>query len=245
MTCVETKPATVWSAVEGTVRRASKVGVGNAAGNDGGRGAGAVTLRSDVVEDAVVTEAGLVEQVGENTWVSPRAMLRAWLMMFSLLPKALDFGEAGCAAGDKRESLVVAETAEEIVLVGQIMVEADIEFGFVKAAYRLVDVVVAGVGVAGVDKVRGVNIHHGLPDGVDQVGWNLVAGGALGLASIDIGRQGIPGAVALEVDIGIALRVCGRADHVRIGDLRDREEDCRTGRRRNRRCAWPAKEPGR
>src|ERR1035437_894328 len=44
--------------------RASQVGVGNAAGNEVGRGAGSIALRSDVVEDAVVTEGGLVHHCG-------------------------------------------------------------------------------------------------------------------------------------------------------------------------------------
>jgi hypothetical protein len=42
-------------------------------------------------------------------------MLRAWLMRFSLLPKALASASPGGAAGEQREGLVVAESAEEIV----------------------------------------------------------------------------------------------------------------------------------
>src|SRR5271156_1107037 len=43
---------------------ASQVSVGNAAGHDGGGGAGPRALRTDVVEDAVVAKTGLVDQDG-------------------------------------------------------------------------------------------------------------------------------------------------------------------------------------
>ena len=52
-----------------------------------------------------------------------------------------------------------------------------------------------------------------------MAGWNLVAGCALDLQSMAIGGHRIPQAVALEIDIGIDLRACRRADHVGVGNL--------------------------
>jgi hypothetical protein len=97
------------------------------------------------------------------------------------------FGKSGRAAGHKGERLVVAETAEEIVLGGERVVQAGVEFGFVQSAHGFVDVVVAGTGAAGVGVRRGIDVHHGLANVVDQAGGNLVTGSTLGLASIGLG----------------------------------------------------------
>ena len=100
--------------------------------------------------------------------------------------EGVGFGKSRRAAWHIGERLVIAEAAEQIVLVGERVVQAGIEFGFVQSAHGLVDVVVAGTGVVGVR--RGVDVHHRLSNVVDQAGGNLVTGSALGLASIGIGR---------------------------------------------------------
>ena len=150
---------TVWS-----------TGVGGTAGSspdrrsefqqDGGGCAGEVTRRSDVVEDAVVADGGLIERVGREHVVPAEADVACVVDEVLIAAEGVGFGKSGRAAGHKGEGLVVAETAEEIVLAGERVVQPDIEFGIVQAADRLVDVVVAGIGAAGVDKIRGVNVYH-------------------------------------------------------------------------------------
>ena len=176
---------TIWSSgVRGTAGRAAQIGARN---SQDGRFAGVVTQRGDVVEDAVVAEGGLVERAGREHVVPANADVASVIDQILIAAEGVCFGKSRRTTGDKRARLVVAETAEEIVLAGERVVQADIELGFVQSAHRLVDVVVAGGGVAGVDKIRGVNVQHRLADVVDQAGRNLVAVGSLGLASISIG----------------------------------------------------------
>ena len=101
--------------------------------------------------------------------------------------EGIGFGKSWRAARHMGERLFVAEPAEEIVVFRKLVVQPAIELGFIQFTHRLIDIVVARAGVVGVR--RGVNVHHGLTDTVDQAGWNLVAGSALRLASIGIGLK--------------------------------------------------------
>ena len=96
------QPLTVRAAgSRGTGGRAAQIGVGN---SQLGRLASEIAQRGDVVEDAVVAHGGLVERLGENTWLQPTPMLRPWLMRFSLLPKALDSASPGAPPGTKENA---------------------------------------------------------------------------------------------------------------------------------------------
>src|SRR5208337_2546986 len=103
------------------------------------------------------------------------------------------------------------------IRVGEVMVHADIEFGFIQLANRNIGKVVAGV-----TRYVGlwIQLHHGLANWINQAGGDLVTRGYLWLESICRSGQRVAAWIALEIDIGINAGIRGRSDHVRICDYR-------------------------
>ena len=175
-------------------------------------------MRGDVVKDAVVTKTGLVDHGGREDVGFTEGQVARMVADVLVAAEGIGFGKSRRAARHMGERLVVAEAAEEIVLLGKGLIETSVELGVKKTAHRLTDVVVAAIGVAGVGVRQGINLQHRLANAVKQPGWNLIAGDSLGLTSIGIGWDRIPRAIALEIDIGIGSWACGCANHVGVYD---------------------------
>ena len=124
----------------GTAGRAAEIGIGNA---EEGRSTGEVTLRVNIVEDAVVPEGGLVECRGREHVAPADADIACVVDEVLIAAEGIFFGKAGRAAGRKSERLVVAEAAKQVVRSRERLVQSNIELGFVQDANRLVDIVVA------------------------------------------------------------------------------------------------------
>ena len=124
-----------------------------------------VTLRVNVVEDAVVPEGGLVECISREHVAPAEADIASVIDKVFIAAEGIGFGEAGRAAGRKRKRLVIAEAAKQVVLGRERIVQSNIEFGFVQDADRLVHIVVAPAGGVGLR----INIEQSLASAVDQV----------------------------------------------------------------------------
>ena len=117
-------------------------------------------------------------------WVSDIAALRPWLLMFCVLEKAPCLRESRRAAGNERVRLVVTEAGKDGVFVGEGVVQANVELGFVEPPHGNVREVEPAAGVA--DVALGIEVDHVLTDVIDQTRRNHVAVGALGLPAVRI-----------------------------------------------------------
>src|SRR5208282_3192058 len=125
---------------------------------------------------------------------------------------------AGEAAWNVRDGVVVAKSAEEIVVGRQSVVHTDVKLRLIQAAHRFAYEVVSCGGIASV--WHGVEINQGPADAVDQTGRYFGTWRSLRLATIRSGWQGIATGIALEIDIWKDGGVCRSSEHVGIDNSR-------------------------
>src|ERR1700688_1112959 len=124
-----------WSA------RAAQVRAGNANAREVGGVASARALGSDVIEDAVIAEGELIDGGGRKD-VSFADGHVAGVVDDALIAAEgalLDLRANTAAARHIGDGLIIAKARKDIVGVGERVIQADIELGFIKAAYRHVD----------------------------------------------------------------------------------------------------------
>src|SRR6202166_67102 len=191
-----------WSA------RAAQVRAGNANAREVGGIASARALRSDVIEDAVIAEGELIDG-GRRKDVSFADGHVAGVVDDALIAAEgalLDLRANTAAARHIGGGLIIAKAREDIVGVGERVVQADIELGFIKAAHRLVDEVNSRQSIISIR--QGIKIHKSRTKGVNQSGWYFGAGnpGNLAAVGIDCGGQA-SASVALKGGRGSTARI--------------------------------------
>src|SRR4029077_8086793 len=175
-------------------------------------------LGSDVVENPVVTKAGLVHRGGGKHVSLPDGYLARVIENSLVAAERVRFGKRASPAAARHigNRLVVAKTSERVVGAREVVVQTNVELGFVELAHGLANEVESRSQVIGV--WRGVVIHQGLPDVVNQAGWNFVTGSSVWLESVGVCGQRVPCRIAMEIDIGKDGWVCRGPDHVWIDD---------------------------
>ena len=86
---------------------------------------------SDVVEDAVVPKAELVNRDGRKDVGLADGDIACVIDDALIAAERALLRESGSATGDERSGLIVAEAGEQAIRVGEILVHADIEFCFI------------------------------------------------------------------------------------------------------------------
>ncbi len=114
--------------------------------------------------------------------------------------------------GDIRGRLIVAEASKGSVFAGERLIDAHVELGFIQAAHGRVDKVDVSISVACIR--CGVQVDHGLPNGIEEVGWNLVTWSTGCLASICGCREGVSTGIALECTAGVRIDDCKTGDGI-------------------------------
>ena len=124
---------------------------------------------TDVVEDAIVAKSRFVQYVGREYVAFANGDVARVVANALIGSKRVGLRKpADRAARHERESLIVAETAEESIGGGEGAVHTNIELRFVQLAHRFVDVVEPAIHVVGVR--RGIKVNHRLADVVEQGG---------------------------------------------------------------------------
>src|SRR5581483_7353428 len=127
-----------------------------------------------VIEHAIKSEAYLVNR-GRREQVSLRDGGVARVIENALVTRERALlGEPRRASWHVRRGLVVTKTREERVVSRNVLVQPDVELTLIQLAHGLTYEVVTECGIKCVG--LWVQIDQGLPDGIDQALWNLVAG---------------------------------------------------------------------
>src|ERR1700730_371802 len=139
--------------------------------------------------------------------------------------KSTGLGKAGSAARNERTSLIVAESRKHVICVRKVVIQPDIELGFIQFADRFVHEV---EGLAS-DIRKWVEINHLRCYGINQIRGNLVAGSSARLTSVGIGRYRGSTRITLKPSIRY-VRIIQRGDTGEItGPLRDSGNKTREG----------------
>jgi len=185
--------------------------------------AGSRSFGSDVVEDAIVATADLIDGIrGKDVRLAQGDVA-------AVIDDALVAGEEeglgqiadAAAARDVGSGLIIAEARERGIRGGEGVIESDVEPGFVQRANRLVEEVEVASGVIGV--CMGIEGDELLADVVEEACGDLVAGYADCLAAI---ARGIGGSGTIErqrIAKSVALKIgaVGTAGHIGIEDRAD------------------------
>src|SRR5208337_5450846 len=170
--------------------------------------AASIALRRDVVKNAVVTAADLVDSRGRENVRFGKGDIPTVVDDSLRAAKRIGFRKTGRvgAAGDSGEGLVVAEAGEQAVGGGEVVIQANVKFGFIELPHGLVDEVVGTV-VREARSRKREKIDHLLGDRIDQPRRNLVARRPRYLTSVCVQGRGVAGAIALEIDICGSARI--------------------------------------
>ena len=201
---------------------AAQVGEGNAGAGEVSGSATVRALGSDVIEDAVIAEAELIDGGGGKE-VSLADGDVAGVVEDSLVTaKSAGLGEGARAAAARNVGggLIVAKAREDIIGAGKSVIHADIELGFEEAAHGLVGEINSVSRVIGIG--QRIEIDQGGAKRVDERGgyFSAVGTGNLAAVGVDRGRwAGVgDGARALERGaVGVRVGECSsRLRHTEI-----------------------------
>src|SRR4029077_7262870 len=124
------------------------------------------SLRGDVVEDAVITEAELVHSKRRKDVCLADGYVAGVVDDALVAAECALFGESGRAAWNVRVRLVIAEAGEYGIRSREIVIDANIELRLIEFSDRRINEVNTGAWVVCIR--RRVKIHHGLSDRIDQ-----------------------------------------------------------------------------